>query len=681
MLERLDVCLEFMKTNRHFKDTDLYLVRFQQCLTRSMTLIKLYYTNQIKNLGQQVQEKLQINQQSLSNLKVEETLLYKKFQALSEGLRPLISQVETRYLFDQDEYGALLSEFFSTWVYVRSQLLYARIKIEINWIQITHQQVPDLISLATTGCNYMRLICTAEWNLFKLYFPNTGEEELFVYLESLCDYLYNLLRPQILHERKLDLLCDLATILNALTVMDSNLIETDQYQFKFSTLLEPILQDIQTRLVFRAQAIIQTEVANYLPKNEDLDYPNKLIQADRKRLESGQISKRSNQPAITPLDHSQPLKSRLPAEAVQETWYPTLRKTLWVLSRLHTYVNDTIFEDFAGEAVGICFESIIKASNMMNSVVASQEAGMSSKIQANSIDQELFVIRHLLILKEMIQTLDVVQVERAVDLGPITDVLKEILNPSFKDSLLFRPITLIHKLKNLDHSQIKFSKQMRYPSQEKEESPTKSGSHHHQLNLNFDEYDDQITKTIDSKSDVDIKLKMICHEFIMKSSALICSNSLEPFMIKCQNHLNLSISMIHSSPLTPEPGTLNRNLGDQEWASHSHVRGVFQNFIQDLHLGLSIIFNRVALYFHDDDHHNFNLINVLFPLLQEEILEQFEKFYSLIRFEFDFNFINPDINKDDDDGLLEEVNYERVLHPRQVHKLIQKIVYRQSSSV
>ncbi|KAH9444839.1 hypothetical protein Pst134EB_025098 [Puccinia striiformis f. sp. tritici] len=216
-----------------------------------MTLIKLYYTNQIKNLGQQVQEKLQINQQSLSNLKVEETLLYKKFQALSKGLRPLISQVETRYLFDQDEYGALLSEFFSTWVYVRSQLLYARIKIEINRIQITHQQVPDLISLATTGCNYMRLICTAEWNLFKSYFPNTGEEELFVYLESLCNYLYNLLRPQILHEQKLDLLCDLATILNALTAMDSNLIETDQSQFKFSTLLEPILQDIQTRLQLR----------------------------------------------------------------------------------------------------------------------------------------------------------------------------------------------------------------------------------------------------------------------------------------------------------------------------------------------------------------------------------------------------------------------------------------------
>ncbi|WAR61211.1 hypothetical protein PtB15_13B463 [Puccinia triticina] len=624
MIERLDVCLEFMKSNRHFKDADLYLVRFQQCLTRSMTLIKLHYTNQMKSLSRQVQEKLQINQQSSSNLKIEETLLYGKFRTLSEEMRPLISQVEKRYLFDRDEYGALLSEFFSTWVSTRSQLLHARIKIEINRIQITHQQVPDLISLATTGCNYMRLVCTAEWNLFKSFFPKTGEEELFVYLESLCDYLYDLLRPQILHEQKLDLLCDLATISNALIAMDSNLIEADKSRFKFSTLLKPILQDIQTRLIFRAQAIIQTEVANYMPKHEDLDYPNKLIKADQKRQQSGQKSKRTNNPPAPLVEHSHaPLKSRLPAEGVQENWYPTLRKTLWVLSRLHTYVNDAIFEDFAGEAVGICSESIIKASNMMNSVTSHQASSttpaMSSKIQVNSIDRELFVIRHLLILKEMIRTLDVVQVERAVDLGPITDVLKEILNPSFKDSLIFKPITLMNKLKNLNHSQIEFSKRMRYSSQ-REQDPLSVDEHH--LNLNLDMLDAQITKTIDSKSDVDLKLKTICHQFILKSSALICSNSIEPFLTKCQNHLNLEASMVQPSADPLDSGgagggsTLNRNLGNQEWASQSNVLAVSQTFFNDLQLGLNIIFNRVALYFHDDDHHDFNLINVLFPALQ-----------------------------------------------------------------
>ncbi|WAQ92832.1 hypothetical protein PtA15_17A314 [Puccinia triticina] len=417
----------------------------------------------------------------------------------SQEFLPMIKQLN---ICLEDKYGALLSEFFSTWVSTRSQLLHAQIKIKINRIQITHQQVPDLISLATTGCNYMRSVCATKWNLFKSFFQKTGEEELFVYLESLCDYLYDLLRPQILHEQKLDLLCHLATI------------------FNFSTLLKPILQDIQTRLIFRAQAIIQTKVANYMPKHKDLDYPNKLIQTNQKRRQSGQQSKRTNNPPAPLLEHPHaPLKSRLPAEGVQENWYPTLRKTLWILSRLHMYVNDAIFQNFAGEVVGICSESIIKASNMMNSVASHQASSttpaMSLKIQANLIDRELFVIRHLLILKEMIQTLDVVQVKRAVNLGSITNILKEILNPSFKDSLIFKPIILMNKLKSLNHSQIEFSKRMQYSSQ-REQDPLSVDEHH--LNLNLDMLDAQITKTIDSKSDVDLKLKTICHQFILKSS-------------------------------------------------------------------------------------------------------------------------------------------------------------------
>ncbi|CCO27164.1 Conserved oligomeric Golgi complex subunit 3 Short=COG complex subunit 3 [Rhizoctonia solani AG-1 IB] len=42
MVERVDVCLEYMKTHRHFKEAEIYLLRFQQCLTRAMTLIKMY---------------------------------------------------------------------------------------------------------------------------------------------------------------------------------------------------------------------------------------------------------------------------------------------------------------------------------------------------------------------------------------------------------------------------------------------------------------------------------------------------------------------------------------------------------------------------------------------------------------------------------------------------------------
>jgi hypothetical protein len=267
---------------------------------------------------------------------------------------------------------------------------------------------------------------------------------------------------------------------------------------------------------------------------------------------------------------------------------------------------------------------------MINSVVVSQQQAGStsgtnrSQMQANTIDGELFVIRHLLILKEMIRTLDVFQVERAVDLGPITDVLKEILNPSLKDSLIFKPLTLMSKLKSLNQSQqMDFSKRMRYQKEDDNNTPFPAAAtrNPHHLALNLDSFDEQITKTIDSKSELDVKLKAICQQFILSSSSLICANSIEPFMSKCQNYLNLEATMSPSAPLnsssTANPASsLNRHLGSQEWASPDHVLAVSHTFLADLARGLNIFFNRIALYFHDDDHHDFNLTNVLFPSLQ-----------------------------------------------------------------
>lgn len=101
-------------------------------------------------------------------------------------------------------------------------------------------------------------------------------------------------------------------------------------ELRFSILLQGLLQDAQTRLVFRAQAIIQSDVAHYSPSDEDLDYPAKLKGNRRMSLWIAAEEEEG--------DHEGP-SLRLPDMEVQETWYPTLRKTLWVLTRLHTYVK------------------------------------------------------------------------------------------------------------------------------------------------------------------------------------------------------------------------------------------------------------------------------------------------------------------------------------------------------
>lgn len=44
-----------------------------------------------------------------------------------------------------------------------------------------------------------------------------------------------------------------------------------------SRLLQMVLQDAQTRLFFKAQSTIQAEIRYYVPKSEDLAYPEKLV--------------------------------------------------------------------------------------------------------------------------------------------------------------------------------------------------------------------------------------------------------------------------------------------------------------------------------------------------------------------------------------------------------------------
>ena len=89
------------------------------------------------------------------------------------------------------------------------------------------------------------------------------------YLEKLCDYLYDDLRPRILHEPRLTVLCEVCTVLQALMVLDQPLddeIEEDEEkvdelgQLRIRQLLQMVLQDAQTRLFFKAQAVIQSEI-------------------------------------------------------------------------------------------------------------------------------------------------------------------------------------------------------------------------------------------------------------------------------------------------------------------------------------------------------------------------------------------------------------------------------------
>lgn len=309
------------------------------------------------------------------------------------------------------------------------------------------------------------------------------------FLESLCDTLYDSLRPRILHEPRLSSLCELCAVLNAMMALDSSpaaptpLLTADARGdnddddddatgpagLRFSILVQSILQDAQTRLVFRAQAVVQSEVLHYVPSEDDLAWPEKLARGgaaaaargtlwEDEDADAGEVERRGSGVGGKG-------RFRVPKEGRMEGWYPTLRKTVWVLERLNAYVNvrgqgesetrsdlvlsartgaavaqffpmsltltlahffaqDAIFQDFAAEAVTLCRQSLVTASLLIAARASPPSSSSDGANKAEAGDRRadgfLFLIRHLLLLKEMVRSVDLRHVERAADWSSVT---------------------------------------------------------------------------------------------------------------------------------------------------------------------------------------------------------------------------------------------------------------------
>jgi Sec34-like family len=74
MVERVDICIDYLKAHvsvlmlvtsprqrrdqRHFREAEIYLLRFQPCMTRAMTLIKMYFVGSLRALTTDISKRL-----------------------------------------------------------------------------------------------------------------------------------------------------------------------------------------------------------------------------------------------------------------------------------------------------------------------------------------------------------------------------------------------------------------------------------------------------------------------------------------------------------------------------------------------------------------------------------------------------------------------------------------------
>ncbi|KAI1966832.1 Golgi transport complex subunit 3 [Ophidiomyces ophidiicola] len=445
MLRRLDECLDYMQAHPEQKEAETYRSRYRLLLTRALTLIRGQFVATLREISTGVSKRIadrQLNDTTMS------ALLYAKFRVGATEMKAIGLEIQKRAVPPLDpeqgaeaEYQSLLNELHSSFSATRGKLIIPLVRKRLNDIANAPSTAKDLVAFSRASISYIRGICLDEFDLWGQWFH--GQQGLYDFLESVCEPLYDHLRPRILHETKLVKLCQLCTLLQTRYLLDPE--EEGEYpnpnQLDFSVLIQPALQDTQTRLVFRAQAILRDEIERFKPKPEDLDYParnQRVSMLTGKKLSSTELtSPLPRVPTIIDEELDSPgekdSKWDFDTRSVFEGWYPTLRKAVWLLSRIYRLVNSTVFDDLAHQIVHQTTLSLYQASLQIGT-------------KASQPDAQLFLIKHLLILKQQIVAFDIefVSPDVSFDFSGVTNTFWELRERGG----LFNPRNLVRLLGN-----------------------------------------------------------------------------------------------------------------------------------------------------------------------------------------------------------------------------------------
>ena len=327
-------------------------------LTRGLTLIRVHFTNTLRETAADVSKRIADRQLNDTTMPA---LLYAKFRVSAPELKRLGFEIQKRASPPADaepgtegEYQSLVYELHQSYSAARGRLIVPLVRRKMAEIDIAPSTSKDLVAFARSSISYIRGICLDEYELWHEWFD--GDQGLYEFLEAVCDPLYDYLRPRTIRETQLPKLCGMCSLLQAryMEEQEDESESEDPDQLDFATLIRPALEDAQTRLVFLALAVLRDEIEKFKPKAEDLNYPAKNRNvplsgtkskepalSGRKASINGPDSQTPKAPVVVEEDGADglELKWRYDSTGSFQGWYPTLKKAIWLLSKIYRLVN------------------------------------------------------------------------------------------------------------------------------------------------------------------------------------------------------------------------------------------------------------------------------------------------------------------------------------------------------
>lgn len=395
ILKKLDLSLAFVEEHPDFSQSELYASRFRQCMTRALSLIRNYLGKELKSIADSVTNKL--HNEALDKKQMQLTidlLLYHEYSNYlkenQDAFNELILQIQER-ASTHPEYNGLLHDVLNR--YFADRLAFLKLYIEKTSTidSIYTNNTPELVQTCQDQISYFEKVVEKELGLFKRFFvPRSLDDyvmnEWYLFLKKVLEPLYDVVRLLVLRELNISHLCQLTTLLQKYYEFDNQDQDgsfinaggaNEGILVDYGVLFQPLLDEVQSRLVFRIQKYVDEKLICFKPNVTDLKCGYQV---------SGGTSSENKRNESLNADYSENLFPDI---------YLPLGKSLTLLSNIYELINSVVFDDLAHYIVHACIE-LLRGEFLS---LATAHMG--------SIDAKLIYLRNLLILRRQINTFDI----------------------------------------------------------------------------------------------------------------------------------------------------------------------------------------------------------------------------------------------------------------------------------
>lgn len=606
LLHRLDECVAYASSSTGaVADADGYLARFLELQRRAFTMVRDHTVALLRNTSSQILKELR--EERVAGTVIRHTDLsdagkeYLRFRTIAGGVKSFMAELHSRSIAaatttsagnrrrssfragaSSDSFGnstnqnplystrstalQLFSDCEECYMDQRKRLIDPSVHAHVKSLA----EDRDMISLARNGSSFVLRVCALERQLYEHFFPSGNEEResqiLNKSLKSVCDYVYDELRPLILQENDLDKLVYLIEVLKT-EILNDEVPRRGAAGIAFAPSAQRAVADAQERIIYRAEVYLRDEIRGFTPTPIQLDYPGRLIRhqklmesrsapsTPKMKAQSSKINDGDEEDVIEPLIQHEETRTDAEIEAEKEefksgsiysAWYPPVERTLRLLSMLYRCVDSAVFAGVAQESVAACVQLVSSAADRIEN---------SGKEDAKDHAQ-LFLVWQLLMTREQISPFDVEMsyTEHELDFSDIRALLGNVI----RGRLSMRSLTTPPAVRQ---------------------------------------------KVIDSKRELDHRVKTACESFILKTTRLVLDPILA-FLAKC-NALPMSAREANGTPLKegevpPTPPsltpfeTLKKNKGS--FADPERLRATWDSVLEAVEKELPKVFRRMKIY-------------------------------------------------------------------------------------